>query len=212
MDESALHSGGMIITLDSPPRQRRQAISSPTAAPGAVASDTQTVNSKQLRKWLAPLALGVLLLLIPAPSGLPHAAWRYFALFAAVIESLITEPLPGAAIGFFGVTIAAGLLLLGKTPGGEATKWALSGFSNDAVWLIFAAAMFALGYEATGLGRRIALLLVNSLGRRTPRPRLRHSALRSVSCSGDDVQHGAQRWHGLSDRQEHPAAVTLVSR
>jgi L-tartrate/succinate antiporter len=27
--------------------------------------------------------------------------------------------------------------------------------------------MFALGYEATGLGRRIALLLVNSLGRRT---------------------------------------------
>src|SRR3974377_660035 len=140
MDESALHSGfsdGMIITLDSPLPQRRQAMSSPTAAlPGAPASGTQTVNSKQLRKWLAPLALGVLLLLIPAPSGLPHAAWRYFAFFATVIAALITEPLPGAAIGFFGVTIAAGLLLVGKTPG-EATKWALSGFSNDAVWLIF---------------------------------------------------------------------------
>src|ERR1035437_1310127 len=49
----------------------------------------------------------------------------------------------------------------------DATKWALSGFSNDAVWLIFAANMFALGYEATGLGRRIALLLVKALGRRT---------------------------------------------
>ena len=130
MDESALHSGGMIIKLDSPSRQRRQSMSSPTTAPpGAVASDTQTVNSKQLRKWLAPLALGVLLLLIPAPTGLPHAGWRYFALFAAVIASLITEPLPGAAIGFFGVTIAAGLLLLGKTPG-EAMKWALSGARN----------------------------------------------------------------------------------
>ena len=90
----------------------------------------------------------------------------YFALFASVIAALITEPLPGAAIGFIGVTLAAALLLVGKTPG-EATKWALSGFSNDAVWLIFAANMFALGYEATGLGRRIALLLVKALGRRT---------------------------------------------
>jgi di/tricarboxylate transporter len=75
---------------------------------------------------------------------LPHAAWRYFALFATVIAALITEPLPGAAIGFFGVTIAAGLLLVGKTPG-EATKWALSGFSNDAVWLIFCSQHVRLG-------------------------------------------------------------------
>jgi L-tartrate/succinate antiporter len=56
--------------------------------------------------------------------------------------------------------------LVGKTPE-EATKWALAGFSNDAVWLIFAANMFALGYEVTGLGRRIALLLAKALGRRT---------------------------------------------
>jgi len=84
--------------------------------------------------------------LIPAPSGLTATAWHYFALFAAVIAALITEPLPGAAIGFIGVTVAAALLLVGKTPA-DATKWALSGFSNDAVWLIFAANMFALGYK-----------------------------------------------------------------
>jgi L-tartrate/succinate antiporter len=143
-------------------------MSSPTIAPsGAVAPvSTPPAISKQLGKWIGPLALGFILLLIPAPSGLNATAWHYFALFAAVIAALITEPLPGAAIGFIGVTIAAGLLLVGKTPG-EATKWALSGFSNDAVWLIFAANMFALGYEATGLGRRIALLLVKALGRRT---------------------------------------------
>jgi len=35
------------------------------------------------------------------------------------------------------------------------------------VWLIFAATVFAIGYEATGLGRRIALLLVKWLGQRT---------------------------------------------
>src|SRR5271166_2921134 len=125
-----------------------------------------STNSKQLRKWIAPLALGLILVLIPVPSGLTATAWHYFALFAVVIAALITEPLPGAAIGFIGVTLAAALGLVGKTPA-DANKWALSGFSNDAVWLIFAANMFALGYEATGLGRRIALLLVKALGRRT---------------------------------------------
>ena len=110
--------------------------------------------------------MGLILLVVPTPSGLSAIAWHYFALFAAVIAGLITEPLPGAAVGFIGVTIAAALSLVGRNPA-EATKWALSGFSNDAVWLIFAANMFALGYEATGLGRRVALLLVKALGRRT---------------------------------------------
>jgi L-tartrate/succinate antiporter len=35
------------------------------------------------------------------------------------------------------------------------------------VWLIFGAFMFALGYEKTGLGRRIALMLVKAMGGRT---------------------------------------------
>jgi L-tartrate/succinate antiporter len=140
-------------------------VSSPTVTPIPPTS-ASPVHSKHIWKWIWPLALGFLLLLIPAPPGLTAPAWHYFALFAAVVAALITEPLPGAAIGFIGVSAAAALLLVGKTPA-EATTWALSGFSNDAVWLIFAANMFALGYEATGLGRRIALLLVKALGRRT---------------------------------------------
>ena len=35
------------------------------------------------------------------------------------------------------------------------------------MWLIFGAFMFALGYEKTGLGRRIALVLVKAMGRKT---------------------------------------------
>ncbi|MBU1041140.1 MAG: anion permease [Proteobacteria bacterium] len=46
-------------------------------------------------------------------------------------------------------------------------KWALAGFSNGTVWLIFIAFMFALGYEKTGLGKRISLLLIKALGKRT---------------------------------------------
>ena len=103
---------------------------------------------------------------MPAPSGLALGAWRYFALFATVIAALITEPLPGPVVGILGITAAATLGLVVPAPD-EALRWALSGFSHGTVWLIFVAFMFGLGYEKTGLGRRIALGLVRGLGHRT---------------------------------------------
>jgi L-tartrate/succinate antiporter len=79
---------------------------------------------------------------------------------------MIAEPIPGAALGLIGVIMAAVLGLVRPTPA-EATSWALSGFANSTVWLIFAAYMFALGYSETGLGRRIALHLIRRMGQRT---------------------------------------------
>ena len=35
------------------------------------------------------------------------------------------------------------------------------------MWLIFTAYMFSLGYEKTGLGKRISLLLIKALGKKT---------------------------------------------
>ncbi len=113
-----------------------------------------------------PLIIGLLVALIPAPAGLAANAWLYFALFAAVIIALITEPLPAAGVAVIGVTLAAVSGLVVKAPS-EAIRWALSGFANSTVWLIFGAFVFAMGYEQTGLGRRIALLLVRWLGGRT---------------------------------------------
>lgn len=49
----------------------------------------------------------------------------------------------------------------------QALKWGLAGFSSTTVWLVFGAFIFALGYEVTGLGRRIALFLVKFMGKRT---------------------------------------------
>ena len=132
----------------------------------------------KLWKALLPLAVALVLGLIPPPDGLPQHAWWYFAIFAGVIAGLVLEPLPGGAIGFIGVAAVAvlanavlfsptELAALGPKWPGAALKWALSGFSNGTVWLIFAAFMFALGYEKTGLGRRIALGLVKLMGRKT---------------------------------------------
>jgi len=137
------------------------------------------MNTKAISwKAFAPVMVGVVVAIIPAPAGLPQYAWFYFAIFASVIVALMLEPLPGAAIGVVGVSLAtvlapwvlyspAELAKAGFNPANAALTWALSGFSNSTVWLIFAAFMFALGYDKTGLGRRISLMLVKAMGRRT---------------------------------------------
>ena len=129
-------------------------------------------------KHFAPIVVALVIALIPAPTGLAQHAWYYFAIFAGVIVGLMFEPLPGGAIGLIGVTLVARLSdyvfyspeQLAK-PGfnslNASLSWALSGFSNSTVWLIFGAFMFALGYEKTGLGRRISLMLVKSMGKKT---------------------------------------------
>jgi len=117
-------------------------------------------------KGLAPLVAAAVIALLPTPPGLAHSAWIYFALFVGVIVGLILEPIPAAAVGFIGIALAVGLNLVEKTPA-TSIQWGLSGFANDTVWLIFAAYMFAEGYEKTGLGRRIALALVAGLGKKT---------------------------------------------
>lgn len=124
------------------------------------------MDKKLLRNALIPIVVWIVLVLIPVPQGLQPHAWYYFALFVGVILGLIMEPIPAAAIGVIGVTLAAVLQLISTKPG-DAIKWALSGFSNGTVWLIFVAYMFAMGYERTGLGRRIALFLVQWLGKKT---------------------------------------------
>jgi L-tartrate/succinate antiporter len=154
----------------SPPREQQ-----PEGLPSAPVSSRQAGWGVAVRAGI-PLAVGAILALIPAPAGLAPHAWLYFAVFVTVILGVITEPIPAAAVGFIGVTFVAVTRLV-FTPAqladsafrapAEAIKWALSGFSNSTVWLIFGAFVFAMGYEKTGLGRRIALLLVRTLGGKT---------------------------------------------
>ncbi|WP_280140896.1 anion permease [Halomonas daqiaonensis] len=129
-------------------------------------------------KLLAPPIVAIIVALLPVPAGLPPHAWYFFAIFLGVVVGLIFEPLPGAVIGLIGVAVAAllapwvlfspeQLAETGFSSSGRAFSWAVSGFTNSIVWLIFGAFMFALGYEKTGLGRRIALWLVKTMGRRT---------------------------------------------
>ncbi|HEX5281308.1 MAG TPA: DASS family sodium-coupled anion symporter, partial [Micropepsaceae bacterium] len=136
------------------------------------------LHARHAWRAVVPVAVTIVLALLPAPAGLAQHAWYYFAIFAGVIVALISEPLPGGAIGLIGITLVtllapsvlygpAELAKPGFNAGDAALTWALSGFSNATVWLIFAAFLFALAYEKTGLGRRIALTLVKLMGHRT---------------------------------------------
>ena len=139
-----------------------------------------TSGSRGVAPWriVVPLAIAGGLALLPTPSGLAPHAWLYFALFTGVVAALVTEPLPNPAVGLIGVTAAAVLARFvlqspadlakpGFNAVSDAVNWALSGFASNTVWLVGAAFMFAMGYEKTGLGRRIALLLVRALGKNT---------------------------------------------
>ncbi len=149
-----------------------------------VTDTSQTLASEKaaikLQRWraFAPLAVMAIIALIPAPAGCAQHAWYYFAIFAGVITALVFEPLPSPAIGVIAVTLVAVLsrwVLVSPAElakpefalSDESLRWALSGFANGPVWLIFSAFMFALGYEKTGLGRRIALVMVKALGKNT---------------------------------------------
>lgn len=111
--------------------------------------------------------------LLPVPEGLSRDGWIFFSLFLSVIIGLIVEPFPAAYIGLLGVVTAC-ILKIGPSASSsveltsdKVISWGLSGFSNSTVWLIFIAFVFASGYEKTGLGKRIALILVNKMGKRT---------------------------------------------
>ncbi len=122
------------------------------------------MNKKTL-KLLTPVLVALVLWFIPAPEGLSANAWHFLAIFLAVVVGLILEPVPAALIGFSGISLVAALGIIGNPS--ESIKWALSGFSNSVIWLIFAAFMFALGYKKTGLGKRVSLIMVKYMGKST---------------------------------------------
>jgi DASS family divalent anion:Na+ symporter len=113
---------------------------------------------------LARLALvagvGAVLWLLPRPEAVDPRAWRLLAIFVATIVGIIAKPLPIGAMAFVGIaaTLATGTLTLGE---------ALSGFANGPLWLVMTAFFLASGFIRTGLGERIAYILVSLFGRST---------------------------------------------
>src|ERR1051325_8891702 len=117
-------------------------------------------------KLFARVVAGFAICLSPVPTGLNLNQWHYFAVFAAVITGLILESMPVGAVGLIGLTVAGISGYIDPDPN-KSLRWMLAGFAESTVWLIVGAFVFSIGYRKSQLGRRIALVLVQKLGRNT---------------------------------------------
>jgi divalent anion:Na+ symporter, DASS family len=106
------------------------------------------------------ILVGLVIWFMPPLGSLKPAAMHLTAIFIATILGLVLQPMPQGAVVILGVavTAATGTLSIADS---------LAGFADATVWLIVAAFLFARGFIKTGLGRRIAFLLVKAFGKNT---------------------------------------------
>ena len=117
-------------------------------------------SSGRVWRWAVVLGIGVAIALIPRPSGVEAGAWNLLAIFVATVVGLTLQPLPGGAMVLLGVTAS---IVFNAQPIAEA----LAGYADPIVWLVLAAFFMSRGMIDTGLGRRIAFLLIRAIGRRS---------------------------------------------
>ncbi|XRA99301.1 dicarboxylate transporter [Pycnococcus provasolii] len=130
------------------------------AVVAAAAGDKPARQGADMKKLGMAVAVGAVLWLIPAPAGVATNAWHLFAIFVSTIVGIITMPLPLGAVAMIGLGVAQ----LTKT---LTFPQAFSAFSSEIPWLIAIAFFLARGFIKTGLGNRIAYVIVSIFGKTT---------------------------------------------
>ena len=99
-------------------------------------------------------------LIIPAPGELVPEGWQLFIIFMATIASVIVGALP--------IFVAAvGALVLATITSTLTPAQAFAGFSDSLILLIVVAFLIARAVAKSGLGDRIAYMIIARLGRTT---------------------------------------------
>lgn len=109
-------------------------------------------------KLLVLVGAGLLAAFLGPPQAIESADWRMLCLFATTVLGVLWQPYPLPAIILFS-------LALGSALGVISVGQALDGYSAGITWIIVSAFLFARAFIQTGLGRRIALLLIRRLGK-----------------------------------------------
>jgi len=116
----------------------------------------QTMKQHYLQ--ILVFAIGALIWFSPVPTGLEVQAWHLFAVFFSAILAVILKAMPifTSSIMALAVVVLTGTL----TP-----QEAYSGFSEDFILLIIVAFLIARGVIKSGLGKRIAFLIIKKFGK-----------------------------------------------
>lgn len=104
---------------------------------------------------------------IPVPEGVSPNAWHLLALFVGTIAAIIGKAMPIGALSIVAIALVAitGVTNPGKP--GAALNDALSGFSNQLIWLIGVSIMVSMSLNKTGLGARIGYYFISLFGKKT---------------------------------------------
>ena len=117
-------------------------------------------DSRGLRErvglWLGPLVF-LLILLLPAPDGMPVPAWRATATAALMGIWWVTEAIPISATAFVPLVLFP---LLGVATISEAA----APYANPIIFLFMGGLILALAMERWELHRRVALAVVRAVG------------------------------------------------
>ena len=120
-------------------------------------------NNYQILRWIKriiTLLVGITIWHLPVPLDLSPDAWHLFAIFITAIIGVLID-----ALSIFTASVLAlvAIVIFGVlTP-----ERAFSGFSESLILLILAAFLVAKGVIKSGLGRRIAFLLIRRFGKTT---------------------------------------------
>lgn len=126
------------------------------------------MDKSRITKLAVLLLIPIIIFLIPTPAGLPLIAWRLFGIYLATIVGLVIKPYSEPVILLS--AIAASAVTIGNTAGsGLKPEQVLSGYSSGTTWLVFAAFTLSAAFVVTGLGKRIAYLLIHKMGSSTLR-------------------------------------------
>ncbi len=106
------------------------------------------------------IAFGAIIWALPTPDGATTEAWHLFIIFICIILGVILNPLPIGAITSLGVLVCVVTKTLTLVE-------CLSGVADEIVWLILLAFFISEGFIKTGLGNRIAYMLIRLLGKNT---------------------------------------------
>jgi DASS family divalent anion:Na+ symporter len=123
----------------------------------------ESSHSYQKLRWIKrsiTLVFGIILWHLPIPWDLTPDAWYLFAIFITAILGVLID-----ALSIFTASIlalVAVVIFRVLTP-----EQAFSGFSESFILLILAAFLVAKGVIKSGLGRRIAFLLIRRFGKST---------------------------------------------
>ena len=111
-----------------------------------------------LMKLLICVAVGGLFWHIPEPIGVDPRGMKVFGVFLFTVLAVVLKPLPSGAICIFSLTVLPLLNVL-------SFEETFIGFANPVVWLITSAFFIARGFIKTGLGLRLAHLLIRAMGK-----------------------------------------------